>query len=93
MTQEVVGPSVVVTVVVGVGEDDEVEVLTPVVVDSSRQPHHPGVLHVVVLVKLVVLVLLLMLVDVVVSDPLLSKYFQLKQSIHSSSGMHKGNSS
>ena len=89
-TQEVVGPSVVVTVVVGVVEV-EAEVLS-VVVDSSRQPHHPGVLHVVVLVRLDVLELLLLL-DVVASDPLLSKYFQLKQSTHSSSGKHGGTSS
>lgn len=47
-----------------------------VVLDSSRQPHHPGVLHVVVLVYVVVLVV----VDrevVVTSEPLLSKNFQL----------------
>ncbi len=88
-THEVVGPSVVVVVIVGV-EVVKVDVL-PVVVDSSRQPHQPGVLHVVVRVRLAVLELLLL--DVVESEPLLSKYFQLKQSTHSSSGKHGGTSS
>lgn len=58
-----------------------------VVVVSSRQPHQPGVLQVVVLV--------LVLVDedddeVEVSDPLLSKKFQLKQSRHSDCRSHFG---
>jgi hypothetical protein len=59
----------------------DVEVFVPVV-DSSRQPHQPGVLHVSVLVR--VLILLDFEVDVglevlvvVVSVPLLSKYFQV----------------
>lgn len=59
----------------------DVDVCVPVVV-SSRQPHQPGVLHVSVLVR--VLVLLDLEVDVgfevlvvVVSVPLLSKYFQV----------------
>ena len=68
--------------VVGSSEVD-VEVVVEVVV-SSRQPHQPGVLHVVVLM-LVAVVLLELVFDVVVSVPLDSKYFQLKQSIHSSS--------
>ena len=99
LTHEVEGLSVTVTVVVGVGREDDVVVSIVVVlpldvVDSSRQPHHPGVLQVVVLVKLDVLVALeLLLLEVVVSEPLLSKYFQLKQSIHSSSGRHGGTSS
>ena len=55
---------------------------------SSRHPHQPGVLQVDVLVRVEELVVV---VDVVVeSDPLLSKYFQLKQSTHSSSGKHSG---
>lgn len=61
-----------------------------VVVVSSRHPHQPGVLQVVVLVRVeeeeVVVVV------VVESEPLLSKYFQLKQSTHSSSGTHLGTS-
>ena len=73
---------VVVYVVVTIG----VEVVCPVVVESSRQPHQPGVLHVVVLVLAVVVAVVV--VDEVLSDPLLSKYFQLKQSTHSLSGMH-----
>jgi hypothetical protein len=64
-------------------------VVEVVVDDSSRQPHHPGVLQVVVLVYVVVLVVLV-LVLVVLSLPLLSKNFQLKQSTHSSSGSHAG---
>lgn len=60
-----------------------------VVVDSSRQPHHPGVLQVLVLRRLVDVVLLRRVV-VVVSEPLLSKYFQLKQSTHSVFGEHFG---
>ena len=44
------------------------------VVVSSKQPHHPGVLHVSVRVLVKVLVLVLL---VVVSVPLLSKNFQL----------------
>jgi hypothetical protein len=53
---------------------DEDEVVEVVVVVSSRQPHHPGVLHVVVrvLVELDDLE-----VDVLLSEPLLSKNFQL----------------
>lgn len=47
------------------------------VLDSSRQPHHPGVLQVVVRVRVEKDEVL---VDVFGSDPLLSKYFQLKQS-------------
>lgn len=65
-----------------------------VMVDSSRQPHQPGVLHVSVLVRVVVFeVDVLVLVgaeEVVVSVPLLSKNFQLKQSEHSSSLVHLG---
>lgn len=63
----------------------------PEVVLSSRHPHHPGVLHVSVLVKVEVAVLLMELV--VVSDPLLSKNFQLKQSVQLMSGLHGGTSS
>jgi len=74
---------VVVYVVVTTG------VLDVVVVVSSRHPHHPGVLHVVVRV----LVFVVVVVEVVVlSEPLLSKYFQLKQSTHSSSGTHSATS-
>lgn len=47
------------------------------VLDSSRHPHHPGVLQVVVRVLVEKVELL---VDVLGSEPLLSKYFQLKQS-------------
>ncbi len=60
---------VVVYVVVTTG------VVLLVVEVSSRQPHQPGVLHVVVLVRVEVVV-----ADVVVvveADPLLSKNFQL----------------
>jgi hypothetical protein len=66
---------------VDVEDDDDLlfdVVFVPVVVVSSRQPHQPGVLHVSVLVR----VLLLAEVEVgfeelvvVVSVPLLSKYF------------------
>ena len=65
-------PGVLQVVVVEVlDEDEDVEV---VVVVWSRQPHQPGVLHVLVrvLVELDELV-----VDVLVSEPLLSKNFQL----------------
>jgi hypothetical protein len=69
-------------------EVDDVEVvfdvvdLEPVVVVSSRQPHHPGVLHVSVLVRVLILVEVEVEVGfdvlvVVVSVPLLSKYFQV----------------
>lgn len=78
----VVVPGVTVVVVV------EVVVAGEVVLVLSRQPNHPGVLHVLVRVR--VLVELLVVVDVVLSDPLLSKYFQLKQSTHSVSGTHSG---
>ena len=71
--EDVVVVIVVVIVVVRVLVPDEV-------VLSSRQPHHPGVLHVLVRVRELEVVLVL---DVVVSEPLLSKYFQLKQSTHS----------
>ncbi|KAL9117670.1 MAG: hypothetical protein Q9187_005789 [Circinaria calcarea] len=67
----------VVVTLVDVDDEDE-----GTVVDSSRQPHQPGVLHVDVLVEYVVDVLNL---EVVGADPLLSKYFQLKQSKHSES--------
>lgn len=74
---------VVVYVVVIMG----VEVLAVVDV-SSRHPHQPGVLQVVVLVRVREVVVE---VEVVVeSEPLLSKYFQLKQSTHWSSGSHSG---
>ena len=63
------------------------ELVVVVVPVSSRQPHHPGVLHVSVGKALVLEAVVLLLV-VVVSDPLLSKYFQLKQSTHSSSDTH-----
>ena len=72
----------------------ELEVLDVLVVDvvvvvvvSSRQPHHPGVWQVVVRVLVEVKELDF---DVVVSDPLLSKYFQLKQSIPFESCTHSG---
>lgn len=53
-----------------------------VVVLSSLHPHHPGVLQVEVRVRLVVVLKETELV-LVGSEPLLSKYFQLKQSTHS----------
>jgi len=63
-------------------------------VGGEDVPHHPGVLQVAVRVGLAVEeVLVVIVVVVVVSDPLLSKYFQLKQSMHSSSGSHGGTSS
>lgn len=77
---------VVVAVVVAVLD----EVVVPVVVVvSSRQPHHPGVLQVWVLIAEEVVVV----VVVVESEPLLSKYFQLKQSTHSVSASQVGTSS
>lgn len=57
-----------------------VEVVPDVV--SSRHPHQPGVLQVDVLVYEVLEVVVVVVV-VVLSEPLLSKYFQLKQSRHS----------
>ena len=75
----------VVFVMVEVFNDDELVV--EMVVVGSRQPHHPGVLHVVVRVLVEVEVIE---EEVVGADPLLSKYFQLKQSIHSSSGTQGG---
>jgi hypothetical protein len=65
-------PGVLHVVVVEVLEEDEV--VEVVVVVSSRQPHHPGVLHVVVRV---VVELDELVVDVLLSEPLLSKNFQL----------------
>lgn len=62
------------------------------VVVSSLHPHHPGVLQVDVRVAVVDVLRETELV-VVGSDPLLSKYFQLKQSTHSVSWTHSGNSS
>lgn len=59
-----------------------------VVVDWSRQPHQPGVWHVAVRVREVVLEVEELLL--VVSLPLLSKNFQLKQSTHSLSSWHDG---
>jgi hypothetical protein len=65
---------------------DDVEVVLDVllvlVVVSSRQPHQPGVLHVSVLVRVLDLDLVeddvgFAVVVVVVSVPLLSKYFQV----------------
>ena len=70
--------------------DDVLVVVVVVLVVSSRHPHHPGVLQVEVRVRVVVQV---DEDDVVKSDPLLSKYFQLKQSTHSSSAAHFGTSS
>jgi hypothetical protein len=70
-------PGVLHVVVVEVLKEDEVEedeVVEVVVVVSSRQPHHPGVLHVVVRV---VVELDELVVDVLLSEPLLSKNFQL----------------
>jgi hypothetical protein len=55
-----------------------VVLLCDLVVDSSRHPHHPGVLHVSVLVRLdlvdVDVAVGFELLLVVVSVPLLSKY-------------------
>ena len=68
-------PGVLHVVVVEVLEDEvEVEVPEVVVVVSSRHPHHPGVLHVVVRV---VVELDELVVDGLLSEPLLSKNFQL----------------
>lgn len=65
-------------------------VVVVVVVDSSRQPHQPGVLQVAVRVRVLDV---LEVREVVVSEPLLSKNFQLKQSTHSVSAVHAGTSS
>lgn len=67
----------------------DVEVVV-VVVDSSRQPHQPGVLQVAVRVRVLDV---LEVREVVVSEPLLSKNFQLKQSMHSVSAVHSGTAS
>lgn len=68
-------PGVLQVLVVEVREEDEVfEVVVVVVVVWSRQPHHPGVLHVLVRVAVELDELE---VDVLLSDPLLSKNFQL----------------
>lgn len=72
--------------------DEMVLIGVVVVVVSSLHPHHPGVSQVDVLV-IVVEVLKGTELVVMGSDPLLSKYFQLKQSTHSVSWMHSGNSS
>lgn len=61
-------------------EVDVVDVFLLVVVDSSRQPNQPGVLHVSVLVRVLLLVEVdvgLLVLVVVVSVPLLSKYFHV----------------
>lgn len=65
-------------------DEDEVELVFVnvfvLLVNSSRQPHHPGVLQVSVLVRAFVLVEVdvgLLVLVVVVSVPLLSKYFQV----------------
>lgn len=73
--------AVVVTLVEVDDEDEGTDV------DSSRQPHQPGVLHVAVLVEDTIDVLDF---DVVGTDPLLSKNFQLKQSTHSESVVGAG---
>jgi hypothetical protein len=64
----------------------EVVVVVVVVVLESKQENHPGVLQVSVLV--LVDEVLLYVEVVVVSEPLLSKYDQLKQSVHPSSVWH-----
>lgn len=82
---------VVSLVVVDVDVDVDVDVVVVVVVvDSSRQPHQPGVLQVLVRVRVFDVLVVL---EVVVSEPLLSKNFQLKQSTHSVSAVHGGTSS
>ena len=68
-------PGVLHVVVVAVLVGEVVVVVT--IVLSSRQPHHPGVLHVDVLVRDVVVVVE---VVVVTSDPLLRKNFHSSQS-------------
>ena len=78
---------VVVVVASVVVADVEVDA---VVVVSSRQPHQPGVLQVDVRVRVRDV---LDVREVVVSEPLLSKNFQLKQSAHSVSAVHAGTSS
>lgn len=60
------------------------------VVVSSKQPHQPGVRHVAVRVLVEVLVEEDELLVVVLSVPLLSKNFQLKQSTHSVSSSQAG---
>jgi len=62
--------------------DVDFDVVDPVVVVSSKQPHHPGVLHVSVRVRVLILVEVEVdvgfdVLEVVVSDPLLSKYCQV----------------
>lgn len=64
---------------------------TEAMLRKDHIPHHPGVLHVAVLVGDAVEELLLL--DVLPSEPLLEKYFQLKQSMHSSSRIQAGTSS
>lgn len=74
--EEVVGslqpnqPGVLQVVVLVVGV-----VVVVVVVLSSKQPHHPGVLQVVVVLVVVVELVEVGDVVVVISDPLLRKYF------------------
>ena len=60
--------------------------LSLLVVLSSRQPHHPGVLQVDVRVD--VLGVEEVVVDVLGSERLLSKYSQLKQSVQFVIGLH-----
>ena len=98
LTQDVVGSSDVVVVVlaglvivVSSRQPTELAYESRHYVKAFHVPHHPGVLQVAVRVEDVVDSVLL--VDVVPSLPLLLKYFQLKQSTHSSSGIHGGTSS
>lgn len=73
-------------------EDDDVVLALPeLVLDSSKQPHQPGVLQVSVRVREYAVLELVLVV--VLSVPLLSKNFQLKQSWHSTSASHFATSS
>lgn len=66
--------------VLQVDVDVDVDVVVAVVVVlSSRQPHHPGVLQVEVLIGVELVVDVVELV-VVISEPLLRKYFHNTQS-------------
>jgi hypothetical protein len=90
----VVGPSLLEVVVVDVVVDVvDVVVVVVVVVDSSRQPHHPGVLHVEVRVVVVLVQLVVLVVVGEGSDSWLSKYSQLKQSVQLTAARHSAGAS
>ena len=68
-------------------------ILISVRFNDNKKTYHPGVLHVDVLVCAVVVVVLVLVAVVVGSEPLLWMCFQLKQSMHSSSGTHSATAS